>query len=43
MCMDKKLRKNITMDNETYNKAKNSASKLGLSFSAYLTLLINKE
>lgn len=31
----------ITIDEETLQKAKSRASKLGLSFSAYIRLLIN--
>lgn len=31
----------ITIDEETLKKAKSKASELGLSFSAYIRLLIN--
>lgn len=43
MRMDKKLRKNITISPSTYKKAQEDGAKLGLTFSAYLTFLINKE
>lgn len=39
----KKIRKNISIDEDVLNKAIERAKKLGLSLSAYLTTLINKE
>lgn len=43
MCMNKKLRKNITVSGDTYAKAIKDASNLGLTFSAYLSFLINRK
>ncbi len=36
-------RLNITMDTQTFRKAKADAFKLGLSLSAYIRLLINSK
>ena len=43
MCTMKKIRKDITLSPETYNKGKLRAKELGISFSSYISLLINKE
>lgn len=40
---DKKERHNISITSSTWNLANYNANKLGLSVSAYLTMLINKE
>ena len=40
---DKKERHNIAITNETWQIANESANKLGLSVSAYLTMLVKKD
>lgn len=43
MCMERKLRKDITIDKHTYEKAKKKSKSLGLSFSGYISFLINSD
>ena len=40
---DKKERHNIAITNETWKIANENANKLGLSVSAYLTMLVKKD
>ena len=40
---DKKERHNIAITNETWQIANENANKLGLSVSAYLTMLVKKD
>lgn len=40
---DKKERHNIAITNETWQLANANANKLGLSVSAYLTMLVKKD
>ena len=40
---DKKERHNIAITNETWQLANENANKLGLSVSAYLTMLVKKD
>lgn len=40
---DKKERHNISITNETWQIANENANKLGLSVSAYLTMLVKKD
>ena len=41
--IDLKVKKNVSLDDTLIRKAEKKADKLGFSFSAYITYLINKD